>query len=344
MGMNRFLVGLSWTAVIASSSPASTMEYKNQTTINLPPLNINSDIEVASRISRKLFKSKNFSPENIYISSKSGTVTLSGDVSNLRSKNRAVEYAEGTSGVTAVVDEIKIKPPPRSDEIVLKEIKRILTIDPAMGIFNLDVSVSRGTVTLKGKVDSWSAKNLASWVVSGVNGVVEVRGELKILRQKKVSDDEIANDVRDELKADPFIDDKLIEVKVKESVVTLLGKVPSLLQRNRVYRDAFVASVVDVDSSQIRIDPEMPNLGPTVNAPDDVQIQTSALKALKLDPRLKRANIYIDVNDHSATLSGTVESLKSKMTAEEDAENTVGVADVDNQLFVDPWQKQTNQK
>jgi osmotically-inducible protein OsmY len=301
------------------------------------------DSEIAERISKKLFNSKIFSQQDIHITVKSGTVTLSGYVSSLRSKDRAVQFAEGSRGVTAVIDELSLKAPPRSDELIQKDVKRFLSLDSAIRPFNLATSVSKGVVTLKGIVDSWAAKNLAAWVAAGVRGVVEVDSDIKIIPQRKVSEKEIADEVKGELKADPYINDKLIQVNVEGSRVTLSGKVSSLQQRSRAYRDAFVASVMDVDASEIKIDPQLQNLGPAAKIPEDaVQIQTAATRAMRLDPRLKGGDIYVDVNGHSATLSGTVENLKSKLTAEDDVRNTLGVVEVNDQLFVDSGQNRSD--
>jgi osmotically-inducible protein OsmY len=68
----------------------------------------------------------------------------------------------------------------------------------------------------------------------------------------------------------------------------------------------------------------------------DKEIRKALEAAFLYDPRVMSFNPKIEVNDGTVTLKGTVDNLKAKQSAEEDAKNVVGVRRVKNHLKVQP--------
>jgi len=75
------------------------------------------------------------------VSTSQGVVTLSGPVSNLLAKERAVRIAASIRGVRGVIDRISVTPVSRSDADVRKDIQAALRQDPATESYRVAASV-----------------------------------------------------------------------------------------------------------------------------------------------------------------------------------------------------------
>nr|WP_281167018.1 BON domain-containing protein [Baaleninema simplex] len=58
--------------------------------------------------------------------------------------------------------------------------------------------------------------------------------------------------------------------------------------------------------------------------------------ASSYDPRLSSFEIGVEVDNGVAVLAGTVDNLKAKLAAAQDASNTMGVWQVENNIDVEP--------
>jgi hypothetical protein len=70
----------------------------------------------------------------------------------------------------------------RSDERIGEDINERLTHHPDIDASDIEVEVTGGNVTLKGKVDDRRAKRLAEDIAESVSGVHDVRNEIKVSR------------------------------------------------------------------------------------------------------------------------------------------------------------------
>jgi len=59
------------------------------------------------------------------------------------------------------------------------------------------------------------------------------------------------------------------------------------------------------------------------------------LRAFSYDPLVSAFNVSVNVNNGNVTLDGKVDNLKAKNAAERDAQNTVGVSDIRNNITVE---------
>ncbi|NBC66263.1 MAG: BON domain-containing protein, partial [Bacteroidetes bacterium] len=159
------------------------------------------------------------------------------------------------------------------------------------------------------------------------------------------SDDEILGDVQASLVWNNRLEDGLINVDVTDGVVELSGTVGSLFEKNLAKEIARVAGVTDVNAvnldvkSWMREETERQDF---LADKSDADIERAVNDALAVHPRIDAANIEVSVNNGIATLTGTVDNLKTARAAAETASNTRGVIateqnlSVDNQIVVTP--------
>src|SRR3982074_938614 len=119
-------------------------------------------------------------PNEIGVAVKDGIVTLLGWVDSYAKRWAAEEAAHRGRGVKAVVNDIEIRLPvtsERNDADIAAAAVRALEWDAFVPVEKLDVTVSKGWVTLQGEVEWQYQKQDAERVVrrlSGVWGVVNL--------------------------------------------------------------------------------------------------------------------------------------------------------------------------
>jgi osmotically-inducible protein OsmY len=278
-------------------------------------------------------------PNDVDVNTTHGIVTLSGSVSDLLAKKRAVRIAESIRGVRAVIDQITVTPVSRPDPDIQKDIVAALHEDPATENYPVVVTVKDAVATLTGSVGSWAESQLARRIAEGVKGVKEVRNDIQINFLTKPTDQEIAADVTERLDWDIWVNGDLIKVTVNNGHVTLNGAVGSVAERRRATDDAWVNGVTSVDDTGLTVDKWARDQGRRkyrfVLKSDD-EIKRAMEAAFRRDPRVTPFPPQVTVEAGLATLSGTVGNLAAKVAAEQDARNTVGVSWVDDLVKVRP--------
>jgi osmotically-inducible protein OsmY len=275
-----------------------------------------------------------FSSLGVY--TKNGIVTLTGNVDNLLSKERAARITEIIKGVRAVINRIEVAPATNiTDQTVHNNIEKALLRDPATDLYKIDTSVNDCVVTLNGIVDSWQEKSLVESVVKEVRGVIEVKNQIKVRYKEFRPDKDIEFEIKKILRMDVLVNDALINVNVKEGIVYLSGTVGNAAEKSKAFNASFVAGVKSVDATGIDIqewvrDKDLKQK--IYNDVEDKEIRKAVEEAFLYDPRvdLSRINVYVD--NGVVTLQGEVDSLKAKRAAGRDCMNTVGIIDVNNLL------------
>jgi osmotically-inducible protein OsmY len=271
-----------------------------------------------------------------------GIVTLSGSVDNILAKERAERIAKTVKGVRAVVNEIHVNPPiQRTDRQIREDVEQALLVDPATDSYEVNVQVNENVVTLSGKVESWQEKDLCEIVAKGVKGVEGVDNKLLITWPEKRSDPEIEAEVKETLKWDAKVDSGLIDVKVKDGKVILSGTVGSAAEKNFADRDAYVQGVTSVDASDLKVarwsrDEDLKEGKYARKSAEE--IEKAVTDAMRYDPRVFSFEVIPEVASDGTTLilRGTVDNLKAKRAASQDARDTLGVKRVDNRIDVRP--------
>jgi osmotically-inducible protein OsmY len=112
-------------------------------------------------------------PDTVQVTVQKGMVTLTGVLTWQYQKRAAEEAIRKLSGVTAIVNNILIKPVVSPTDIK-KKIEDALKRHAEVEALGIRVVVQDGKVTLAGKVDNWDermAVETAAWSVAGVNSV-----------------------------------------------------------------------------------------------------------------------------------------------------------------------------
>jgi osmotically-inducible protein OsmY len=294
-----------------------------------------SNSQILKDVSNELYFDRYFNPSDVIIAAEDGIVTLSGTVGNLRSKDRAIQIAEHIRGVMSVVDLLKMKPAPRTDAEIRKDVKTALLVDSATEAYEVILSVAKGLVTLKGTVNSWAEKTNAEWVTKGVRGVTDVRNDLQVKVAANRSSTEIAKDIKDRLNRNPWINNA-ISVDVQSDKAFLSGTVSTLLEKRKAYECAWISGINQVDLNGIKVDPTLaaPSAERVRPRTETADIVAAVKEAFSDDPRIGEFKIEVSFATGVATLKGEVISLKAKRAAGQDAKNAEGVFQVVNDLSI----------
>lgn len=210
-------------------------------------------------------------------------------------------------------------------------------MDPAADSYEISVSVENGIATLTGTVESRAEKQLTGRVAKAVKGIKELKNEIRVNYTPDRSDEEIKRDIEGRLKWDVYVDDILIDVSVMDGKVVLSGIVGSAAEKTQAIQDIWVAGVRSVDATGLEVEwwtrDEMRKKQPFVPKPDE-EIRTAVEDVFLYDPRVASFKVDVDVDMGLVTLSGVVDSLIAKRSAEMDAHHTAGVQWVENRLKV----------
>ncbi len=296
-----------------------------------------TDDQITAAVNTALMVDPGVSSYLVDVKSTGGIVHLSGIVNNILARERALAVSETVKGVRSVINEIEVRTAERTDVDILRNVEDALLLDPAADAYEIDVAVDDGTVLLSGTVDSWQEKQLAGTVAKGVAGVTALQNAIEINWTAGRLDHEIEKEIEAALKWDVLVDRAMIDVTVEDGQVTLSGAVGSAAEARRAGQDAWVAGVESVDRSGLDIEHWSRSEGfreKTYVDVSDENIELAILDAYLYDPRVNMFEVDVTVEDGTVTLEGTVNNLKAKRAASQDARNTTGVWQVENRLLV----------
>lgn len=160
-----------------------------------------------------------------------GEVTLRGEVSSLAERAAAVQVAAQTPGVSALHNELTVRPTRMRGDAALERdvIQRIRGLADINGT-DARVEVDRGTATLSGVYPSLMALDKVVAMLTQVEGLRDVRLQVRVEPPVPVSDVLIRKAAAGALVTDATIDARQIMVGVRDGIIRLEGTVPSLDQ------------------------------------------------------------------------------------------------------------------
>jgi osmotically-inducible protein OsmY len=209
-----------------------------------------TDSDIKVDVEAELEWDPRVNPNEIGVAVKDGVVTLTGWVDSYTKRFSAEEAAHRVRGVKAVANEIEVRLPSsseRTDADIAAAAVRALEWDAAVDIDNLDVTVSKGWVTLKGSVEWQFQKEDAERVVRRLTGVKGVSNLLTV--KPRVTPSEIKQKIEQALVRSAEIDASRITVDVDGTKVTLRGTVRSYTEKQEAERAAWAApGVTSVDN------------------------------------------------------------------------------------------------
>jgi osmotically-inducible protein OsmY len=306
------------------------------------------DNDITNAIESEFLVDEVIDANTLNVTTANGIVTLSGTTHNILTKDRALEIASTIKGVRSIINRIDVQSSLLlSDDDIQKSVKKALLLDAATEAFEVQVQVADGIVTLDGSVQSWAEKKLCTSVAKGVKGVRKVKNDITIDYAITRPDIELKAEIEGILVNDVQVDDYLIDVAVNDGAVTLSGIVGSLREKIRAKGDAWVVGVTSVDAEDLKIEwwvRDRLRREKDVVSRNDEEIKKAVKAALLYDPRVFSFNPNVEVSDGTVTLTGIVDNIEAKKTAEQDARNTTGTWRVKNHIKVRPEIIPSNQE
>jgi osmotically-inducible protein OsmY len=190
------------------------------------------------------------------------------------------------------------------DKDITSHIETEFWMDPAVSSNAINVTTSKGVVTLSGSVDNILAKDRAEKIAETTVGVRAVVNRINVIPPVTRTDDEVEKAVRVALLDDPAADSYEVNVEVDNGVVTLTGKVDSWQEMQLCTTVAKgVKGVVDVKNN-IDIDYKAERT--------DYEIEQEVKKRLANNVLIDDALINVEVKDEKVVITGSVGSLHEK--------------------------------
>ena len=214
---------------------------------------INTDEEIQKDVLAELKWDAQVQPNEIGVSVKDGVVTLTGWVDSYLKRWAAEDAAHRVGGVKAVANDIEVKLfSERTDADIAEAAIRALQWDASVPADKIQVTVSKGWVTLKGEVNWNFEKQDAERVVRRLTGVKGVSNLITV--KPSTTPSELKKRIEDALVRNAKVDANKITVEVQGSTAILKGTVRAWVEKEEAERVAWLAPGVTSVENRIAVE------------------------------------------------------------------------------------------
>ncbi|MAS91821.1 MAG: hypothetical protein CMO55_01390 [Verrucomicrobiales bacterium] len=310
----------------------------NQVVVTAPEV---SDDALVDTIVQRMSNNPSFDASQLGVQADNGKVQLKGIVNSLAEKMIIETEVASTRGVSAVENNLEIRPAVvREDAEIQKIVQSLFENSALLDTSEIEVTVEDGVVKLAGEIPSTALKREAAELAS-ISGVKQIDDDaLKVVWEKSdgmqrkarydaLSDKQIESAIKLAAQNHPYlagVADSL-KVEVSQRSVTLKGEFPSPLMREAA--DKIATNTLGVYGVTNEIDVTWPDETPT-----DEAITEAVLASIREDAYLSRAEIVPRTKSAHVHLYGAVDSPFEKQRAARLAGMQPGVVHVANYLSV----------
>jgi osmotically-inducible protein OsmY len=179
-------------------------------------------------------------------------VLLNGTVPSFYQKQSAERIVKRVAGVRAVANDIEVRLPnstERNDTDIAQAALNALTWDTSVPDERVQVSVTKGWVTLEGSVDWNYQRESSEKVVERLVGVKGVTNHITVTPHVKSRD--VKSEIKSALHRYAELESRNIEVDSADGTITLRGQVRSWSERKEVETAAWMAPGVTEVKNEI---------------------------------------------------------------------------------------------